>query len=74
MNKSSLEIWNFYVSKEDKLGYIRALADNGLSNAQSAGLRAFMKLYCTNDDFRELVNPHIEKEKLKKRDGDFSVL
>ena len=68
------ERWNFYVTEIDKVEYMIALNKAGKYKAQSAGLRAFMHLYATDDIVRNKINEIIDDYKIFKDSGKPSLM
>ena len=66
--------WNFYVNEGERIEYLMALAKVGKSRCQSAGLRAFMYLYCHDEEVRDKVNEIIDQFLVYKENGKTSLL
>ena len=74
INSGLTKKWNLYVNEIEKLEYLRALVAEGKSNAQSAGVRAFMYLYVNDPEVRSKVNAIIDKYIVYNKDGRTSKL
>jgi hypothetical protein len=66
--------WNLFENEIEKTEYIVALVKSGKSRAQSAGVRAFMHLYATDEDVRNKVNAIIDDFIVYKENGKPSLL
>lgn len=74
INSGHTKKWNMYVNEIEKLEYLKALVKSGHSNAQSAGVRAFMYLYANDEEVRNKVNAIIDDYIVYKQDGSSSRL
>ena len=66
--------WNFYVNECEKIEYLMALTRAGKQRCQSAGLRAFMHLYCVDEEVRNKINAIIDDFLVYKENGNISQL
>ena len=66
--------WNFYVNEIDKSNYLLELAKAGKSRCQSAGLRALMFLYTTDEVVKNKVNAIVDEFLIVKENGKPSLM
>ena len=66
--------WNLFVNPIEKTEFILALTKSGKSRCASAAVRAFMKLYATDEIVRSKINNIIDDYIVYKENGDKSVL
>lgn len=73
VNDEHNTMWNFYVNKIEQLEFIKCVAENGHSRAQSATLRALMHLYIEDKDVQVKVNNIVDNFIVYKKNDEPSL-
>lgn len=74
INTGLTKKWNLYVNEIEHAEFVKALSINNKPKCQSAAIRAFMKLYCSDTEVQAKINNIIDDFIIYKKDGSQSIL